>query len=168
MEETEKESPENPTGSKSPAEGFAKGVNDYLNHNITVADAKAAAILATDFVLLGGLSGLCYCDCNRVPYIIAGSLAILSIIFCSIVLFPRLPKATKGLIFWENIKQFSTMEAYIKDSMELKEENVEEEYAQQNWHISQVLSKKHFYIRLAIVGFVASLGLLVYLFLKFG
>jgi hypothetical protein len=168
MEETEKETPNNPEQPISAVEGFGKGVNDYLNHNITVADAKAAAILATNFVLLGGLSGFCFCSCTQILVLITGVFAAVSILLCAIVLFPRLPKAAKGLIFWENIKQFKTMDEYIKEAGKLKEENVEEEYAKQNWHVSNVLSTKHKYIRFAIATFVVAFISLVILFIKFG
>lgn len=32
--------------------GFGKGVNDYLNHYVTVSDAKAAAFLALNVVVI--------------------------------------------------------------------------------------------------------------------
>ncbi len=159
-----------PTDSGSPKTtptGFGKGVNDYLNHNVTVADAKAAAILATNFVVLGGLSNFCYCPQTKLMYLISGLLSIASIILCGIVLYPRLPKSAKGLIFWENIKQYDNIQEYINESGKLNDKIVEDEYAKQNWHVSHVLSKKHFYIRLAIITFGLSLITLVIIFIKF-
>lgn len=152
--------------STTPA-GFGRGVNDYLNHNVTVADAKSAAILATNFVLLGGLSTFCYCPCTRTYYLSVGLFSICSILLCAIVLFPRLPKSQKGLIFWENIKSFSNIDEYVSESGKLNDGIIEKEYAKQNWHVSQVLSKKHLYIRFAILTFAASLISMVIMFIKF-
>lgn len=170
-EEQEEQGPNERKGKeempKTTPAGFGKGVNDYLNHNVTVADAKAAGILATNFVLLGGLSNFCYCPCTKIYYLVVGIFSIGSILLCATVLFPRLPKSEKGLIFWENIKSHSSINEYINESGQLNNSVIEEEYAKQNWHVSQVLSKKHFFIRLAIIAFAISLISLVVMFIKF-
>jgi len=168
MEEIEKETPANPEQPMSNPPGFAKGINDYLNHSVTVADAKAAAVLATNFILLGGLSTFCYCSCTQILYLITGISAAISILLCAIVLFPRLQKADKGLIFWENIKQFKTMEDFISETGKVNQSKVEEEYSKQNWHISNVLSKKHTFIRFSIGFFVLAFVFLVIMFFNFG
>ena len=38
------------SSSDKPPKGFGKGINDYLNHYVTVSDAKAAAFLALNFI----------------------------------------------------------------------------------------------------------------------
>lgn len=42
-------------------DGFGKGINDYYNHYVRVEDAKARAILAANFILLGGLMNIDFC-----------------------------------------------------------------------------------------------------------
>lgn len=165
MEEiNETENPNNPTPIVSTPEGFGKGINDYFNHYVTVSDAKAGAILAANFILLGGLINIQFCCCIAIPYILTGIVSILSIIFCVYVLYPRLPKAEKGLIFWENLKNYSTLDEYLNDVRQLDNSKVEEEYAKQNWHVSKVLSTKNKNIRSAIISFSVSLILIVITF----
>ncbi|MBL7800306.1 MAG: hypothetical protein JNL95_06225 [Chitinophagales bacterium] len=146
-------------------EGFGKGVNDYFNHYVTVADAKAGAILAANFILLGGLIDISLCDCILVPYLLSGIASIASIIFCGIVLYPRLAKAEKGFIFWENIKSYNSINEYLNDVRQLDIPKVEEEYAMQNWHVSKILSSKNKYVRIAITLFIISLIFFVVTFL---
>jgi hypothetical protein len=166
MEEiNETENPNNATPEGSTPEGFGKGINDYFNHYVTVSDAKAGAILVANFILLGGLINIQFCCCIAIPYLLTGIVSILSIIFCIVVLYPRLPKAEKGLIFWENLKSYSTLNEYLNDVRQLDNSKVEEEYAKQNWHVSKVLSTKNKHIRSAIISFDISLILLVVTFL---
>jgi len=166
MEEmNEQENPNNPIPDGNTPEGFGKGVNDYFNHYITVADAKAGAILAANFILLGGLININFCCCIIIPYLLTGAVIISSIVFCCIVLFPRLPKAEKGLIFWENVKSYQSVNEYLTDIRQLDISKLEEEYAKQNWHVSKVLSTKNKQVRKAIISFAFSLMLLVITFL---
>ena len=134
--------------------GFGKGVNDYLNHHVTLADAKAGAILAGSLALGGGLL-------NHVPAsdpyrLFAVSLALLAIsaAVCAFVVFPRLPSGGRGLIFWEDIRSRTTPESYAAEVARLEPGAVESEYALQNWYVSQVLHDKHRFIRWAIRAFV--------------
>lgn len=157
----DKENATNPIPESTTPDGFGKGVNDYLNHFITIADAKAGALLAANFVLLGGVINLKVCCCNFILIIITGAVSILSIIFCCIVLYPRLPKVGKGLIFWGNIKSFNTANEYLIETGKLDNKQVEIEYATQNWLVSQVLSNKNYYVRFAIWTFCISLVILV-------
>lgn len=150
--------------SKTP-EGFSKGVNDYLNHFITVTDAKAAALLATNFIILGGLVNINFSRSVAYCYLCSGICCIASILFCCIALYPRLPKSKKGLIFWENIKVFETQKEYLNQVALLTAETLEIEYANQNWLVSKVLSTKNKNVRIGIKAFCISLILLVITFL---
>lgn len=166
MEEVnEKENPNNNYPMSNTPDGFGKGINDYYNHYVTVADAKAGAILAVNFILLGGLINIDFCCCLAIPYFLTGLAIIVSIIYCVIVLYPRLPKAEKGLIFWENLKSYNSINEYLNDVRQLDNSKVEEEYAKQNWYVSKVLSTKNNYTRNAIGSFCISLVLLVITYL---
>lgn len=145
--------------------GYGKGINDYYNHYITVADAKSGAILAANFILLGALININICCCYSITYLLSSLTSIISIILCVFVLYPRLTKPEKGLIFWENIKNYSSVNEYLNDVRQLDISKVEEEYAKQNWHVSKILSSKNKNIRHAIIFFVISLILLVITYL---
>jgi hypothetical protein len=150
--------------SKTPA-GFGKGVNDYYNNNISLTDAKAGAILAVNFILLGGLINIDICHCSAISCYLSAISTFISIFFCVIVIYPRLPKAEKGLIFWENLKSYNSIYDYLNDIRQLDISKVEEEYAKQNWYVSKILSLKNYYTRIAIVSFCISLILLVITYL---
>lgn len=141
--------------------GFGKGINDYYNQNVTVADAKAGAILAANFILLGGLISLPF-SCNiKELFLMTSFLIILSVICCGIVLFPRLPKSKNGLIFWENVKSHSNSKDYLNELYKLNNNSVEVEYAKQNWHVSKVLSTKNLFVRIALIFIGISIVFLV-------
>ncbi len=135
--------------------GFGKGVNDYLNHYITVSDAKSAAFLALNVVVIQ----LLVKDHFRISWgfnfhwAALGFLS-LSIFAAATVLFPRLPRGGKGLIFWEDILERKNPAEYEKDLTDLTANRVEQEYAHQNYYVSQVLHKKMRLIRWEIALFL--------------
>lgn len=98
-------------------------------------------------------------------YLLTSICCIISIIYCLTVLYPRLPRAQKGLIFWENVKCYKSLSEYIKDVSKLDTDEIEKEYAKQNWYVSKVLSKKNKHVRIAITFFAISLILSSSLFL---
>jgi len=157
----------NKNSKKNIPEGFGKGVNDYFNHFITVADAKSGAILAANFILQGGLVNIKFFNETAITslYLLTSICCIISIIYCLTVLYPRLPRAQKGLIFWENVKCYKSLSEYIKDVSKLDTDEIEKEYAKQNWYVSKVLSKKNKHVRIAITFFAISLILSSSLFL---
>tara|TARA_R110000868_G_scaffold81480_2_gene230627 strand:+ start:2166 stop:2642 length:477 start_codon:yes stop_codon:yes gene_type:complete len=145
--------------------GFSKDVNDYYNHYVSVADAKSAAVIAISFLLFDFIIGLERNSCSQdvLFYIISFSL-VLSCIFSLIAVFPRSPKDKKGLIFWENVRNFKTKKEYFEEIEKLDKKEIEEKYASQNYNLSNLLHRKHFYIRLAIITFIVALVLLSILY----
>lgn len=146
--------------------GFGKDVNDYLNHYITVADAKSAALLASNFIILGALYDFDiekYKICFIKPiYFICCSFSLISLLMNLYVLFPRLnSEKNKGLIFWENIQNHSDLNEYLDEYKTLKEEQKEEAYAKQNYYVSKVLKDKNSILRKSIVFFSISILLSV-------
>jgi len=136
-------------------QGFGKGVNDYLNHYITVSDAKSAAFLALNVVVIQFLVE----DHFRISWGInfhwaALGFLSLSIFAAAAVLFPRLPRGGKGLIFWEDILERKNPTAYEKDLTDLTGNHIEQEYAYQNYYVSMVLHKKMRLIRWEIALFL--------------
>lgn len=128
---------------EGPPPGFGKGVNDYLNHYVTVSDAKAAAFLALNFVMIQFLVKDHFKMAWNFPYHwLALGFLCLSVLVASLVIFPRLPRGSKGLIFWEDIRERRNPEQYSNELTGLQANLVEREYAHQNYYVSKVLHKK--------------------------
>lgn len=150
--ETSKEEPtENPKDYSSISNGFGQGINNYLNHYVTVADAKAVAIMTGAFAILAATIEFDSNSCiDKIGVIITYTLNIATIFFCLWTLYPRLGNSGKGLIFWESIRANSTPEEYCQKVNKLTDELVEEEYAYQNWYVSLILKQKNGKIRTSL------------------
>lgn len=135
---------------------IAQDVNRYLNRYVNIADAKAGALLATDLAV--GSSALRFSsDCWLADLVNGTSLValVLSLTVAGTVLFPRLPKGKKGLIFWEDIREHDTLASYADKFRESKDEELVAQYLSQNWYVSKVLHSKHRLVRWATGLFVA-------------
>jgi hypothetical protein len=140
--------------------GFGKDVNDYLNHYVTVADAKAGAVLAADVAI-----AVLIFDRNAFAgdryFLLRASLGflVLSAGICASVIFPRLPSGKTGLVFWEDIRNRKTLVEYARDVAVANAAAIEREYASQNWFVSHVLHKKYRLLQAAIVAFGVGVAL---------
>lgn len=145
--------------------GFSKGINDYYNHYVSVADAKAAAVIAISFLLFDFIISLVRTTYFQdiLFYIVSIALA-LTCLFSLISVFPRNPKEKKGLIYWENVKNYKDKNEYFNDIKKLSKKDIEEKYSTQNFIISKILNRKHFFIRLAIISFIFALSVLSILY----
>jgi len=132
-------------------ESFGRAVHDYYNSFVTVADAKAGAILAANLVIMGGLMSI---EINIWPGLLnfTALTSLISLSLSLLVLYPRIPKGKKGqgLIFWEHVKDFETPEEYQKAVSEMEYSQMEMDYAIQNWRVSRVLAKKNRFVRKSI------------------
>jgi hypothetical protein len=142
-----------------PPSGFGKGVNDYLNHYVTVADAKAGAILAANLAV--GAALLDNQPAADPVFHYRAALAILGVssLLCVVAVFPRLPSGGDGSIFWEDIRKRGSLAAYGSRVRSLGEDDVEREYASQNWFVSSLLHRKFRYVQWAIVTFALGVAL---------
>jgi hypothetical protein len=126
-----------------PPAGFGKNVNDFLLHHVSLADAKAGAAISIDFAVSGVLLA-------RLPdggfELFVSLLAVaflLGSLLCGIaVVFPRTATKPQGVIFWEGIRAKRSYGDYASALNLLDEHAVEREYAEQNWHISELLQTK--------------------------
>jgi hypothetical protein len=130
--------------------GFGKGINDYLNHYILVADGKAAVLAAGSLVLMGMALGSDAEQVEPLFRLIGIVLAALSAVLASLVLYPRTPHSGNGHIFWADIQSFESAESYWKSLHELDADAVGREYARQNYFVSSVLLRKNAIVRLTI------------------
>jgi hypothetical protein len=157
-----------PVASKrGPPPGFGKAVNDYLNHYVTLADAKAAGLLIAALTLAPWLmqfevkSGIAWVGRGIALAALAAAVGA-----AAVVLFPRLPFGRTGPIFWEDILGRQSAASYERELRTLDEADVEAAYAQQNYAVSGVLHKKFKVVQASIVMLLiaAAAGALSYLF----
>ena len=127
-----------------PPHGFGKGVNDYLNHYVSVADAKAGVTTGAGLAV-AGLLLTHQSDGNLAALLnwLAVGLFIASALAGAFAIFPRRPSGGDGLIFWGDIATNATAADYHDAVEQLDLDEVEKAYATQNWHVSQVLHSKY-------------------------
>lgn len=125
---------------EGPPPGFGKDVNDYLNHYVTVADAKAAVMLGLSSVTILAVVG------QSMPPGWPGTVRLLAVLlFASSLLlsvaclYPRSNSGGASLIFWEDVSARQSFSDYHRDTTRLDPSTVEQEYASQNWHVSRIL-----------------------------
>jgi hypothetical protein len=138
---------------------FGKDVNDYYNSFITLADANAAGFFAATLTVGAGVLKLNPpTTSGRLFQWLAIVLLGAALAACAHVVFPRLPSGRRGLIFWEDVRTFNGHEAYQKEIARLTEAEIEQEYAAQNFFVAEVVHKKHYWVRWAIVLFLVGAG----------
>lgn len=134
--------------SKGPPPGFGKGVNDYLNHYVTIADAKAGAILGASITVALSIVAYTPTSPGQVRWRVVSLLLLLSSSLAGVwVMMPRMPRGHPGVVFWEDIRTRKTRSDYARDVSALDGSLVEREYASQNYFVSTVLHAKHFWVR---------------------
>ncbi len=135
-----------------PPEGFGRSVNDYFNHYVGVADAKAAGFLGA--ALTVGAAAIALEPTSTAAglfYWLSLVLLAGSGVTASIAIFPRLPRASnRGLIFWEEVRAWPDASAYQRALAQTKAQDIEFEYAAQNHVVSGVLHRKHVWVRWSI------------------
>ncbi|KQC33144.1 hypothetical protein AAU57_07330 [Nonlabens sp. YIK11] len=146
--------------------GFSKNVNDYYNHYVTVADAKAGVLIAISFVLFDFLKEFEHCTSFE-NFLFYSTIILLSLtcLFSICTVFPRNPRKKKGLIFWENVKEFENSNEYFDKVKELDQDKIEKKYSVQNYSLSKLLSRKYWFIRASIIVFIPSLVCLITLYM---
>jgi len=141
------------------AEGFGKDVNDYLNAFVALADAKAAGFLAAGLTV--GAAVLEIATTTAVAsffrWVSIATLAA-SVGANASVIFPRLPSGRRGLVFWEDIRSRRDLDDYIREATGLTEPQVEAEYAAQNYFVSDIVHRKHVWVRRGIGLFLVGVG----------
>lgn len=135
-----------------PPEGLGRAINDYFNHYVGVADAKAAGFLAAALTVGAAAIGLKPTSgWATVFYWLSLLLLGGSGVTGSIAIFPRLPRASnRGLIFWEEVRVWPNATDYQRALAQASAQDVEFEYATQNHVVSGVLHKKHVWVRWSI------------------
>lgn len=134
---------------------YSKGINDYLNHYVLLADGKAALVIAAEVGLLAVLLGT---DIQLDPLfrVLAAGAAALSLSLAGWVVLPRTPSSGIGVIFWGDIRAYGSVDSYQDAVASKSDPDWEKAYAAQNFHVSGVLIEKNRFVRLSLLAFFAA------------
>ncbi|OOR02893.1 hypothetical protein BW900_29985 [Bacillus mycoides] len=131
---------------------FIKHHHNYLNDYIKFADVKAAGLVTANGLIIrllfSSLSNNVYETIHF--FSLFGCLVLLiSIIFSILVVVPRTnAKASKGLIFWENVFAMDK-EEFIKEVSEISSEDLNKKLIEQNYFLAATANKKYVVLRRA-------------------
>ncbi len=132
--------------------GFSKEINGYLNSYVNMADSKAGAIVGLNTLILGLVMAWGENDRGDIRiHLFTVAFFVVGAALAAFVIFPRMPRGGSGVIFWEDIRTYPTVEAYQNKLRSMDDQDVEDSYAYQNFYVSRVLHQKHFYIRWAMI-----------------
>ncbi len=132
--------------------GFSKAINGYLTDYVKLADSKAGAIVGLNTLILGLVMAWGENDQGDILiHLFTIAFFVVGAGLAAFVIFPRMPRGGSGVIFWEDIRTYPTVEAYQNKLRSMDDQDVEDSYAYQNFYVSRVLHQKHFYIRWAMI-----------------
>jgi hypothetical protein len=146
----------------SAPKGFGKGVSDYFNHFIALADAKAAGFVAASLTV--GAAVLKMHGDGTLPATLRWlSVGCLSgtVLTCTWSILPRLPSGRRGLVFWEDVRTYKNLEDYQDQVSHLTDAAVEREYAAQNYFVADVVHRKHAFVRMGVIAFLGGVAFAV-------
>lgn len=176
-------------GKSSPPSGFSQTVHQYLNQFIGYADAKLGAVIAGNILIAATIlqahaasRGLSF----YLGWVAVGVFSLSSIIGSAgffphidikavsnhrskrvsrYLLFPSLLFGSRdkdtSVIFWEGILSHCTPERYGEAVGALTPNDIEQQFAFENFQISRVLHKKYAALQLAVNLFACGLILTV-------
>lgn len=129
---------------------FAKHHNSYLNDYIKFADAKALAIITINGLIIRILFNYLSNNLVETKYfftLISCILLLVAIFFAVLVVYPRTSaKNSKGIIFWDNVSSIDKGE-YVREVMNIKEEDLLERVIEQNYFLSRTATMKYKVLR---------------------
>ncbi|WP_411347098.1 Pycsar system effector family protein [Paenibacillus sp. WLX2291] len=142
---------------------FSKHEMNYLSDYIKFADAKAGVIIGINALLIKEVFSKFQ---PKQLYTLQDFLGLLGVMvlligicFLISVVLPRTNfKASKGIIFWDNIKKYDSPSDYISDIIALDELKLSEKLAEQNFYLAKTASRKYLFL---VIGFwVSTVGAL--------
>lgn len=144
----------------------------YLTDNIKFADSKAGVLIGMDGLLLRAAidyfksAGITFeslleslASVGRFSVIFGSAFLILGIILSLAVVFPRRgPGVKRGFVFWESIAKYSSADEYIKDVMDIADDELDRKMAEQQYYVAMTATKKYLMLRRAF--WTSSMGAL--------
>ncbi len=146
-------------GRTEPPSDFGKNVHDFLHQYVNIADTKAGATLSVDLAISGLLVAHLPGGGVLIVYVLALAFLVLSSVASVAVIYPRTAYNPQGLIFWEGILTRKTFDQYYEAIRHLDAEEIEREFAIQNWHVSKVLLSKYQWTQRSILLFLIGAGI---------
>lgn len=137
----------------SRSEGFSKGVHAYYNHYADNADAKIGALFGINFALAGIV--IAHLPSSCVPAILSwAAIALSSAAGVTLLagIYPRVTSKGPSMspIFWEDVKNHDSADAYARSISGLTGAEVEDAYATNNYFVASILRVKFAAIRIGI------------------
>lgn len=142
--------------------GFSKGVHDYYAHYADNADAKIAALFAVNLAVAGLMMSSPPDDCAVATLLfwLAVTLHAAAGFLLGLGIYPRVTGPGVDVLFWERVREQSCASKYADEVAKLSETAVERVYAENNYHVANVLHRKFQAIRAALwlTGLALGLG----------
>ena len=135
----------------------------YLTDNIKFADSKAGVLIGMDGLLLRAAvdyfkaAGITVeslfassTSVVRLSVILGSVFLIVGIIMSLAVVFPRRGSgARRGFVFWESIAEYSSVNEYTNDVMNIADDELDRRMAEQQYYVSKTATKKYRMLRRA-------------------
>ena len=106
-------------------ERLGRAINGYLHHYVLVVDAKAVAIAAASWVVVGVVVSPGAKSLDAPWNLLGGALAVAAAIVAGSVLYPRTPRYNGGHLFWFDIRNFGSPTEYWKSLTALDEDAID-------------------------------------------
>lgn len=132
--------------------GLGRDINNYLNVYVNHTDDKARGIATLNTVALGVVMAWHKAGVLEPAHLAAMACFVVGAALSALVILPRTPHPRHGLIFWEDIRGYNSSDAYRSAVLEQNEQDVERNYAYQNYYVSRVLHTKNQLLRLSMIA----------------
>lgn len=135
---------------------LARKAQIRLDKYIIGADQKASILITAQFTLAGLIANVVRVvwqslQLSTKAIVSAGFLVALSSAVCSgLVIYPRSNNPKAGHLYWKDILS-RQQDEYISDSKSLSDDEAYEEFLSENYDLSEIAIKKHFWFRISII-----------------
>lgn len=128
----------------------------HLNNSIKLADQKASILLSGQLAFVGLYLNFFGSALKQNTVLLASSggvalSSLVGILFAAAVITPRTIDTDGGLFLWTSILQRENACEYESDIEKMSPEDLRSEVLKQNYHLSQIATRKYRALRLAIL-----------------
>lgn len=135
---------------------LVENVNEHQNRYIELADNKASILLTAQLAFLGLFANalLNLPIESQVVFwssVVSAGLNVVAIFLSVWVVYPRTPRPETGVIFWENITEFGSVDAYRNEVEGLDGEDARRLLIEENYNLASVASSKYRFLRYSLI-----------------
>lgn len=135
---------------------LVENVNEHQNRYIELADNKASILLTAQLAFLGLFANalLNLPIESQVVFwssVVSAGLNVVAIFLSVWVVYPRTPRPETGVIFWENITEFGSVDAYRNEVEGLDDEDARRLLIEENYNLASVASSKYRFLRYSLI-----------------